>query len=332
MVFNTFQFHQYTHKPLEILNIELTSKCNLKCQRCARTLHKGTYRITDLPLNLIKKRLHPNILRRLKYVDLSGNYGDPIYYKDFFEAIKFFKSQHCKIYIETNGSGKSKSFWEKTISILDDTDIITFSVDGLKDTNSIYRVNANWESIQQAVKIVSKSRVQAYWKFIVFKHNQNQIKEAKELSEKIGVDRFVLVKSHLFGKSFYNDEGVDPLMPEKKWVKPYTLKNNWGKEKVIPKIYPKCLIRGMHYISAEGYYFPCCWIGVQPVVKTLFSEDELQALNLHEHSLEEIFQSDVLRKLEDSWKNIETAPKECINKCTGSSFDKSRSAHQRILI
>ena len=199
---DNFQFHKYTQKPLENLNIELTSKCALKCHRCARTLHKGTYRITDLPLNLIKERLHSDILKHLDFVDLSGNYGDPIYYKDFFKALEFFKSNNCAIYMETNASGKNKKFWEKTVSILDNLDTITFSVDGLKDTNSIYRINAKWDSIQQAMEVVSKSPVQSHWKFIVFKHNQHQIKAAEELSKHIGISRFILVKSSLFGEGF----------------------------------------------------------------------------------------------------------------------------------
>lgn len=331
---DNFKFHQYTHKSIENLNIELTSKCALGCQRCARTLHKGTYRITDIPLNLIKKRLHSDMLRNLDFIDLSGNYGDPIYYKDFFKALEFFKSNNCKVYIETNASGKDKIFWEQTVSILDSADIITFSVDGLEDTNSIYRMNAKWNDIQQAMKIVSASPIQAHWKFIVFKHNQHQIKKAKELSQDIGVSRFILVKSALFGEGFYNSEGMDPLMPEEKWVKSSSKNNQGNKQINSAKIHPKCLVNGMHYISAEGYYFPCCWIGHYHIAKTLFSENEMQSLSLHKYSLEEIFQSDVLKKLEYSWENIATAPQECINKCqwTGSLMDKSRSFHERIKV
>ena len=213
-------FYQYSlHKPLENLNLELTSKCALKCLRCARTLHKGTYSITELPLDLIKKRLHLDILKGLSFVDLSGNYGDPIYHKHFLEVLKYLKSQNCPVYIETNGSGKNTNFWKSAASILDDKDVITFSVDGLKDTNSIYRVNSKWDSIQQAMEIVSKSKARADWKFIVFKHNQHQVEKAKQLSKHLGMSHFIIVKSALFGQGFLNEEGIDPLKPEDKWIK-----------------------------------------------------------------------------------------------------------------
>ena len=96
-------FRQYsTHKALESLNVELTSKCALKCLRCARTLHKGTYKITELPLDLIKRKLQKDILKDLSFVDLSGNYGDPIYHKHFLAILKYLKLHSCPVYIETN--------------------------------------------------------------------------------------------------------------------------------------------------------------------------------------------------------------------------------------
>lgn len=328
---DTLSFSQYKYKPFENLNIELTSKCILKCPRCARTLHKGAYRITDLPLDLIKKRLHADILKKLSFVDLSGNYGDPIYHKQFFDVLEYFKSHQCRIYIETNGSGKDKNFWEKAISILDNTDVITFSVDGLKDSNSTYRIKAKWDSIQQAMEIVSQSPTQAHWKFIIFKHNQHQIKEAQKFAKVLGISRFIIVKSTLFGKDFYNEKGIDPLMPENKWVKSIT-KNNNQTNKAHFKIHPKCLNLGLHYISSEGYYFPCCWIGHYPIAKALFSENEMQSLSLHHYSLEDILQSKTLKKLEKLWKDQSTAPGECIKKCqhTNSPFDSSRSFHEKI--
>ncbi|MCZ0931934.1 MAG: hypothetical protein OXJ52_02125 [Oligoflexia bacterium] len=58
----------------------------------------------------------------------------------------------------------------------------------------------------------------------------------------------------------------------------------------------------------------------------------MQSLSLVNHSLNEILQSEVLKKLEKSWKDILLAPKECIQKCGGEQAGqaKSRSFHERI--
>ena len=214
------EFYKYSKdKNLESLNIELTSKCTLKCPRCTRTTDKGNYKITELPLDLITQRLKKDIIKDLKYIDLSGNYGDAIYHTKFLDILRYLKSQNSKeIYIETNGSGKSINFWKEVTSILDDRDIVTFSVDGLENTNSIYRINSKWNSIYSAMEILSKSKVQVDWKFIVFKHNQHQIEKAQQLSKQLGISNFIIVKSKLFGGVYLNKEGVDPLKPEEKWI------------------------------------------------------------------------------------------------------------------
>ena len=326
------EFQKYSkEKPLESLNLELTSKCALKCPRCARTLDKGNYKITELPLDLIKQRLQSDILKDLNYIDLSGNYGDPIYHTKFLDILRYLKSQNSQqIYIETNGSGKNVNFWKEVISILDDKDVVTFSVDGLEDTNSIYRINSKWDSIYSAMEIVSKSKIQTDWKFIVFKHNEHQIEKARQFSKQLGISYFIVVKSTIFGKSFFNKEGLDPLKPEDKWVKnlpPSLSKNGKG-----DKIHPKCLMRGLHYISSEGYYFPCCWMGHYN--QFLFSEKEMQSLSLYNYSLKDIFKSSALKRLEESWKNVSQAHRQCVQKCGSKSNhkNKSNSFHEKVFI
>ena len=324
----SMNFYQYSSKPLNNLELELTSKCALKCLRCARTLQKGTYNITELPLNIIKKRLHSDILKGLNSITLSGNYGDPIYHKHLPDILKYLKSQNCKIDMETNGSGKKTNFWKEITSILDSKDSITFSVDGLKDTNHIYRINSKWDSIQQAMEIVSKSKVQTDWKFIVFKHNQHQIEKAQQFAKSLGIFHFIIVKSSLFGETFKNKEGLDPLKPSAKWIKSSPASCHSNNQKVI---YPQCLIKNLHYISAEAYYFPCCWVGHYHIVKSVFSEQEMKFLSLYNHSLKEILQSETLKKLEKSWKDALLAPKECIKYCGDkkASQNKSKSFYEK---
>ena len=96
------------------------------------------------------------------------------------------------------------------------------------------------------------------------------------------------------------------------------------------KIYPKCLLRGLHYISAEGYYFPCCWM--EDYKHFSFSHSEMQTLSLYKHSLKDIFKSSALKRVEESWKNISQAHKRCIQICSGkdSQKNKANSAHEKI--
>ena len=74
----------------------------------------------------------------------------------------------------------TSSFWS---CILDENDKIIFSIDGLEDTNHLYRKNAKWKSIMGGIEMLQKRKCKIIWKFIVFKHNQHQIYQAKQLCE-----------------------------------------------------------------------------------------------------------------------------------------------------
>jgi len=126
-------------------HIEPTSKCILECPLCDRTWFYEKF----------KKRLthEIDIEHLVKFfnsyspsVNMCGNNGDPIYHSKFHELCLELKKINCRIRITTNGSGKQKEWWEKLCSILSHDDSITFSIDGLEDTNHLYRKNAKWNS------------------------------------------------------------------------------------------------------------------------------------------------------------------------------------------
>ena len=88
---------------------------------------------------------------------------------------------------------------------------MTFSLDGLEDTNHLYRKNSDWGMLMNAVHIMANSNTPIVWKFIVFKSNQHQIDEARQASKDLGFVDFMLE---------YSDRWLDQkdLMPDKKYV------------------------------------------------------------------------------------------------------------------
>lgn len=74
-------------------------------------------------------------------------------------------------------------------------DHITFAIDGLEDTNHLYRKNAKWNSIMTAIDTLKDRLFKMTWQFIPFKHNQHQIFEAGNLSKTLGFDEFKLLQS-----------------------------------------------------------------------------------------------------------------------------------------
>jgi|TARA_R110001592_G_scaffold18884_3_gene78138 MoaA/NifB/PqqE/SkfB family radical SAM enzyme len=293
-------------------HIEPTSKCTLECPLCDRTWLYETFK---------KRNLHEiNIEHLVNFVGVNadvqmcGNNGDPIYHSDFLNLCKSLKDNNCKISIVTNGSAKTKKWWSELNNMLDENDTITFSIDGLEDTNHLYRKNAKWKSIMNAVKIFADRKCRTEWKYIVFKHNQHQIKDAKELSTKLGFDHFRLEHSDRW-------LGKKDLMPDREFVDTYYQQQ----QKVLidqnykADMQPYCLIKNKPakalYIDAEGDFYPCCWMATYRYkFKSLFSPKQKQ-FNIEHNSLDGILNNEEVKKFFDSTNQFTSAHDCCKIQC-----------------
>ena len=293
-------------------HIEPTSKCTLECPLCDRTWFYETFK---------KRNLHEINVDHVvdfigvdKQVLLSGNNGDPIYHSKFLKLCERLKANNCKISITTNGSAKTKKWWQKLNDILDQNDTITFSIDGLEDTNHLYRKNAKWKSIMDAVNVLQKRRCKMNWKFIVFKHNQHQIKDAKELSTKLQFDHFRLEHSDRW-------LGKKELMPDREFVDTYY---QHQQQVLIDQNYnadmkPFCLVNDKPsrnlYIDAEGDFYPCCWLGTYRYkYKSLFSPKD-QKFNIQNNTLDGILGNSAVKEFFNSTKQFTSAHNCCKIQC-----------------
>jgi len=152
------------------------------------------------------------------------------------------------------------------------------------------------------------------WKFIVFKHNQHQIKEAKELSKKLTFDQFKLEHSDRW-------LGKKELMPDRDFVDNYY---QHQEEVLINPTYstgmkPYCLIKNQPanklYIDAEGDFYPCCWIGTYRYkFKSLFSP-KVNQYNIKDNSLDGILNNKEVKKFFDSTNQFTSAHDCCKIQC-----------------
>jgi hypothetical protein len=67
---------------------------------------------------------------------------------------------------------------------------VDFNIDGLEDTNHLYRKNTEFVKIIKNAKAYIDAGGRAVWNYIVFEHNQHQIKQAQELSDSLGFQEF----------------------------------------------------------------------------------------------------------------------------------------------
>ena len=159
-------------------HVELSAKCTLKCPRCPRTEMPATsWTNKQFTLDEFKNSFTEEFIREnVKRFTFCGDLGDPIYCKDFLEICEYIKKVRptCHIFTITNGSYRKAAWWERLAEVLNEYDTINFSVDGINDeTNNLYRVNSDWESIMTGMKIMGeKSSAFVVWAAIFFSFNE----------------------------------------------------------------------------------------------------------------------------------------------------------------
>ena len=265
-------------------HIEISSKCTLRCPRCARQEVPDTLVNTELDLAFFKRNFTPEFIQaNVEKITFCGDDGDPIYAHDLIPVIQYVKSiKPVEIVIVTNGSHKKITWWIELGRTLTDIDSVHFSIDGYDNySNNLYRVNSDWDSIiagLQTLRVTSRCKI--VWATIAFKFNEHRLDFMQQFAKQLGVDRFQLTKSTKFG-SIYNSYGTnDALEPGRDLISSthrferdivdFTKRTSkipdvniklYNDVTIQNNVKPLCEIgnKGL-YIDARGRLFPCCWV------------------------------------------------------------------------
>lgn len=194
----------YQYNEIKTVHLEVTDSCNAACPMCARNINGGEDNPqlpnTELFLEDIKKIFSVDFINQLDRIYMCGNYGDPIAARDTLEIFQYFRDINPKINLSmhTNGSAKKPDWWKKLAEVIGNNGYVVFSIDGLEDTNHLYRQNTIWSKIMENAQAFISAGGQARWDYIVFEHNQHQVDDAKILSDQMGFKKFQFKKSARF--------------------------------------------------------------------------------------------------------------------------------------
>ena len=176
--------------------LEITTYCNAACPQCPRN-NNGSgvnpyLKLEHLSRAVIDSAFTHQLCQRLRQVFFCGSYGDPIMHPDFLDILRDFRRK-CPtlwLYIHTNGGAHNTEYWQDMASILGGYGQVDFNIDGLDDTNHLYRKNTDFSKIINNAKSYIDAGGRAVWNYIVFKHNQHQVKSAQKLSSDLGFRDF----------------------------------------------------------------------------------------------------------------------------------------------
>ena len=231
--------------------------------------------------------------------------------------------------IHTNGSARDNEFWEKLARLGVE---VTFAIDGLADTHSLYRIGTNFDMIMRNAKTFIEAGGKADWHMLAFEHNEHQIDECKRLSKELGFHTFIVKHTARFPVE--KMPVIDDLGKPVYYIKP-TQKSKTImalSKNTIPKDHVdiKCKVQkeSQLYVSAMGDVSPCCWLSLKDHCAGHTKDTRVDYMdkigawpNLNDNSFIEIFDSGYFDKIADTWKTDPLI--ECKRQC--GDFDRFKS-------
>jgi MoaA/NifB/PqqE/SkfB family radical SAM enzyme len=347
----------YNYKDIKAIHLEVTQNCQANCPMCDRNMNgKGInphINLDELSLEDCKKIFTPSFIAQLDTMYMCGNLGDPIVAKDTLEIFKYFRLHNEKMWLSmnTNAGAKNEEWWRDLATCLGRMGAVIFSVDGLSDTNHIYRQGVVWSNVERNMKAFIAAGGRARWDFLIFEHNQHQVEEAEALAAEWGCEKFMKKKTGRFitqdSKKKESHQAVDKKgnsttelkKPDQKYQnnalsKLDIIKNKYGSMDAYYDAAPVvCKVKKENslFITAEGLALPCCWTAgrmykwwhkdpkVEQIWDFIPDISALQARN----GLEAVFATGIFERIQDSWAKPSCGNgklKVCAMKC-GAEFD-----------
>lgn len=357
----------WNYNDISAVHLELSTKCNAACPGCPRFLRNSpnvdpNLVQTEVTIEQFKQWFPVEFVSRIYNWIICGTHGDPITCTDLYEILEYIcEYSPGNIQINTNGGLRGSEYFTKIGNLFAKRKeyngvvphrVVTFSVDGLEDTNHIYRKNVRWHKVWENMLSYKATGAEAHWDFLQFHHNVHQVDQARQLAEKYDI-KFIL-------KNPFGVDGTGMPVYDKDYNLEYVIKHAFnpvdthyvpaplGWRSDLPKpVKEEGCIQCMSfrnapapydqkaiveiYLDALGRVHPCCFVGNKMQGPQYVPESrEMQELqerlgtsnNLNYHSLKEVLDNQVLEVYTNSWESKSLS--QCWVQC-GKSTKKERA-------
>jgi len=236
-------------RDIKVLHLEPTDVCQAACPLCDRetdpTFDKHNQH--HLTMGQISAIVSDQQIRELDKMFMCGQYGDPAAGKYTMEIYQYFRSVNPDITLgmNTNGALQNRSWWYDLGKLFNKSeDYVVFSIDGLADTNHIYRRNVDWVKLMNNIRGYISAGGSAHWDMLVYGYNEHQVDECEQLARDIG---FTWFRAKVSKRGSFDSQ----LQPATGWQPPVSAQG---------PINCYALNESSAYIDAQGRMSPCCWL------------------------------------------------------------------------
>jgi len=236
-------------RDLQVLHIEPTDVCQAACPLCSRVtdINFDSTQQQHLSVEQLCSAVGTDTLANLNKMFACGNYGDPAAGLHTLDLFRYLRSINPTVTlgINTNGGLRNRAWWQELAHILDQSlDYAVFSIDGLADTNHVYRRGVSWNKVIENAQAFIDAGGSAHWDMLVYQHNQHQVDQARDLAKEMG---FTWFRAKVSKRPLVNG-----LLRPTQWSLPTV-----GTGPVVCQ----ALKEQSLYVDAQGKTSPCCWQG-----------------------------------------------------------------------
>ncbi|MDA9302670.1 radical SAM protein [bacterium] len=212
-----------------------------------------------LDFELIEKIFSDPLIADRVRVDMIGTAGEPVAHPRFLEIVKKIieLKPNANFNIHTNGGVRNEKFFTALGEILPSGSRVCFSLDGLEDTNHIYRINVDWNKCIKNLKAFIATGARATWQMVLFDWNKHQLDDVRNYAIELGCDEFETREN-------VDAEGIQKALdaattkinnipaPSKTTNKPYPT------APIVDIINDQCFSKRNIFVSSNGKVYPCC--------------------------------------------------------------------------
>ncbi len=178
-------------RTFEAFQIEVTTRCVLRCAMCPRTALADAWQEMDLPWETFQgiARAFP----LTQHVHLQG-WGEPLLHPRLFDMIARAKAAGCRAGLTTNGMKLDRDTGRRLLDL--NLDLIAVSIAGATaGTHESIRVGSDFRWILENVRGLlslrreqGRDRPKVEFSFLMTRTNLHELAEAVDLAASLGVD------------------------------------------------------------------------------------------------------------------------------------------------
>jgi len=260
-------------RPYFAFQIEPTSRCQLRCAICPRSILSSQWQSRDLPFSVFEKIIP--WLKNARHVHLQG-WGEPLLHSRIVAMLHAVKRAGCKASITTNGLALTPALSERLIA--EGLDTITISLAGgspathrrLRSGSDLSAILKNIEALADHKERYRLRQPALYVSYLMTKPSLPELKDFLPTLHHSGVQKVIAANLEytptaeqdalkIFG--WKKDEAVQECLSEtaeaaQSLKLPVTIYPAILEETVVCELDPRRIL----FITADGSVSPCIYL------------------------------------------------------------------------